>query len=39
MLAATIVICASLTAFEGHTLKSDGADLRPVGDRAPNHLA
>ncbi len=36
MLAATILICASLTAVDGDTVKCDGVNLRPMGNGAPD---
>lgn len=31
----TILVCASLTAVDGDTVKCDGVNLRPMGDGAP----
>lgn len=32
----TILLCASLMAVDGDTVKCDGKNLRPMGDGAPN---
>ena len=34
-LAATLVICASLTAVDGDTIKCNGVNMRDMGDGAP----